>query len=287
MVRFIGSDLAPNFHNLMQEDTKRVRVSINFGESGTVYGCGHSLDTLFYAFKLYTEEDLFSNSFEWEYEVVNDVLREYDFEAYTLERLNALPTMAHESEYLHGDYLRFERPESFKEAVKEDKERIMDAVHDQIGDWSGEEIPRDLAKELTRTLTSYQEQVHHEWLHGGRSTPGALAQLAQAVFGRFSRADIDWDTKTDTVYIDAGEDEWREWLGYDLGEEEALPSADKLAERVKAFVIRKAEAIRAEKKRKAEARQGELEDRKRREAERLEREKEAARERKRQRDLAI
>lgn len=268
------------------EKTQRVSVSINFGEKGTVYGCGHALDTMLYAYGLQTEEDLFEWSADVEHEAIDDVLRNYDFEAYTLERLNALPTMAHESEYLHGDYLRFERPESFKEAVKEDRGRIEDAVRDQIGDWSGEQIPRDLAKELTRTLTSYQEQVHHEWLYGDRSSAGILTQLAQAMFGRFSRADIDWDTKTDTVYIEAGEDEWREWLGYDLGEDETLPSADKLAESVKKVALHKAEKVSTERRQRAEARQGEYAERKRREEEALEREKEAARERKRLKDFA-
>lgn len=266
------------------EDTKRISVIISFGENGTVYGCGHALDTMLYAYGLTTEEETWEWAADAEHDAIGYVLREYDWEAYTLERLNLLPTVS--EEYLHGDYLRFEFPDRFKEYVREDRERISELVKESLGDWSSSEIPADLKKDLVRAYEGTQEYIQHEWLHGDRSNDGVLSQLAKALFGRYTSADIDWDPKTDTVTIDTTPDEWREWMGYDLADGEPLPDPKTLGENMRDVTLYKAQEVKKKKAAAQESRQQErarLEERRRLQEEE---EREAARQRKIKKDQA-
>lgn len=257
---------------------QRISVSINFGEKGTVYGCGHALDTMLYAYGLTTEDSLWEWSADAEHDAIEYVLREYDWEAYTLERLNLLPTVS--EEYLHGDYLRFEFPDRFKEYVREDRERISELVKESLGDWSSSDIPADLKKDLSRAYNATQEDIQREWLHGDRSSDGVLRKLVCALFGRYTAADIDWDPKTDSVTIDTTPDEWREWMGYDLADGEPLPDPKTLGENMRDVTLYKAQGVKEKQRIANESRQQErarLEERKRLQEEE---EKEAARQRK-------
>lgn len=285
----------------MQEESNRVSVSISFDDGGTVYGCGHTLDTLLYAHGLQTEESLFEWLADTGWLAINHVLEQYNFNAYTRDRLNELTPSAMlaemlgtlapigvvsaeeiaNSEYLPGDWLQINRPEAFRLLVREDHRRILDAVRDHMGDWASAPIPEDLRKELERAQESAQEDATHEWLHGDRSSDGVLRQLGEALFGRHTSAEVEWDQKTDTVTIDASSEEWREWLGYDLGENEPLPSAEKIAEHVKAYTLKKAEDVKQKRARQAEGRQGEYRAREEARKQQEEKEREAARERKR------
>lgn len=262
------------------EKTQRISVSINFGEKGTVYGCGHALDTMLYAYGLTTEDSLWEWSADAEHDAIEYVLREYDWEAYTLERLNALETPSPNNEYLYGDWMRFEQPGAFIETSKEDKKRITGYVWEELGDWSSDHIPADLRKELTRAYNATQEDIQREWLHGDRSSEGVLRRLACALFGRYTDAEVEWDQKTDTVTIHATADEWREWMGYDLGENDPLPDSTKLGEHVRDVTLYKAQGVKEKQRIANESRQRErarLEERKRLQEEE---EKEAARQRK-------
>lgn len=281
---------------------QRISVSINFGEKGTVYGCGHALDTMLYAYGLTTEEETWEWNADAEREAIEYVLREYDWEAYTLERFNEMsPGIASEwlrsnfdaiaiigsigvkivqSEYLPGDWLRIDFPAAFKKMVSADKEAITELVNDTPGDWTNEKIPADLRKELTRAYESAQEDNEREWLHGDRSSDGVLRKLVQALFGRYTAADIDWDPKTDTVTIDTTPDEWREWMGYDLADGEPLPDPKTLGENMRDVTLYKAQGVKEKQRIANESRQQErarLEERKRLQEEE---EKEAARQRK-------
>ena len=290
----------------MQTEEKRVRVLVHFGGNGTAYGCGHSLDTLLYAHKLTTENDTFEWTEDRRREAMNWELGRYDFEGHTLARLNdakasdmlgeilerkipaglLVASEIEASEYLPGDWLRFNRPEAFGSLVLADRARIMEAVQDNLGDWERPSIPADLAKALKRSCDGAEEEAQHEWLHGDRSTPGVLVELARAMFGRHSNASVEWAACTDTVAIEATADDWREWMGYDLDERDPLPAPEALAEEVKGTAIKKAGEVRAERARKTEGRVAESRRREELRAEALEREQEAAKERKRKRNQA-
>lgn len=288
------------------DKSERVSVTISFGDNGTIYGCGHALDTMLCAYGLTTEEETWEWIVDAERDAMNYVLKEYDFETYTLERLNngkasdmlgeilkrqiavgALSaTEIDTSEYLPGDWLRFNHPAAFESLVSHDQTFICELVEDTIGDWTSEAIPADLRKELIRAHESTQRESRHEWLHGDRSNDGVLSRLAKVLFGRYTDAEVAWETKTDTVTIDATTDEWREWMGYDLADGEPLPDPKTLGENMRDVTLYKAQEVKKKKDAARESRQQErarLEERRRLQEED---EREAARQRKIKKDQA-
>ena len=227
---------------------------------------------------------MWSDSSDYERETISGVIKAFDFEASTLERLNLLPTAS--TEYLHGDFLRFELPDQFKEYVCQDKEQISEIAYEQIGDWSSHLIPKKLKKNLEEALEWCQREAQREWLHGDRSNDGVLTQLAKALFGRHTDAEIEWDTKTDTVYINASEEDWRYWYDCDLDERDTLPEPLQIAEAIKQTVLNEAEKAKEKRIKASEARKGVWERAEATRKAQEEAEREAAKERKRLKDQA-
>lgn len=255
-----------------------IRVNVSFGERGTVYGCGHALDTFLYAFGLYTESDLLEDMDD--FQTIGETLDAYDWKGYTLARLNELPTMPHETEFLHGDYIRFTYPETFAQAVKEDREQIETFANDSLEGWEVEGVPVDLQKQIRKNLDSAQKYMHDEWLNGDRSNDGVLRALTKALFGSYTRASVGWNPEVDNVIIDALEEDWREFYDYDLDERDTLPEPSAIAEYVRGVIINKAEARKAKADAERAKRTASYKEETERKARLLEVEKEAARKRK-------
>lgn len=269
-------------------------ISINFGEKGTVYGCGHSLDTLLFAHDLFTESDLHDNAINYENEALEYAFKQYDFAELLRKQMNVADSEFYEHElgvtlsreYLAGDALYFDHRELFNKLANEKEERARKMFDDgEYTDYTGLEFV-ELAKELREARDWYWENAQKEWIHGDRSEPGVLKQLSESMFGRSSDAEISWNSETDTVEIDASEKEWREYMGYVLDEDEPLPTAEALAEFVKKDVINQCEAHKKKLEAKAAERAAERARLQAREQAQLEREKEEARNLAKQKALA-
>lgn len=277
-----------------------IRVSVSFGERGTVYGCGHAFDTFLFAFGLYTESDLFEDMDD--FQIIGETLDAYDWKGYTLARLNgmkaselagmllkdkghmaalgAVGTKIIKSEFLPGDWLRFDFPDTFAKIVKEDREQIETLANDSFEGWEVEGVPVDLQKQIRKNLDSAQKFMHDEWLNGDRSNDGVLRALTKALFGSYARASVGWDTENDSVTIDALEEDWREFYDYDLDERDILPEPSAIAEYVRGVIIYKCEGRKAKADAERAKRTASYKENEERKARLLEVEKEAARKRK-------
>lgn len=272
----------------MDNQEKRVSVDVHFGERGTIYGCGHSLDTMLYAHEVMTEDELFGQNADGENEVVEAVMRDYDFKQHVREWFNrydreALSTMLElplSDEYLPGDALYFDQKVKFRELVNAAEERAHEILANaEYDDYTEGEFVQ-LAKDMREAREWFWDTLTREWLHGDRHEAGALKWLGWEMFGRGSDASVSWEPKTDTVNIEAAEDDWREYLSYRLDEREPLPTDKELAERVKEDTLRLAEKRRGEAERKATITKEKLEAQEKRKTDQLEKEKQEARERK-------
>lgn len=238
----------------MKDPTERlISVPVSFGEKGTVYGCGHALDTFLYAYGLTTEDSLLEYVNDRLYEDLAQTLEQYDWDGYALAKLNETHPEGERaeaiasSEYLHGDWLRFNDPAEFAKVKRSLKEKTSALAIENINEWEGEDIPADLIEELRRSAEFCESYAHDQWLNGDRQNKGALDSLAIEMFGTYSETDTEWDRAEDTVWLGATEEQWREFYGYDLDERDTLPEPSAIAEYVRGAVLYKAHARKAKK----------------------------------------
>lgn len=244
--------------------SNQIAFNVSFGETGTVYGHGHSLDTLLYAFDLTTEEDTFSeasiyaeesaiielNNLKTADDIV-ELLNELD-EAEAIRRLSdydvtVTATELASADMLVGDYLKLERPESLRKLTREVREYIERDWQDMPQGNHERLAPRKTVEAMTDVYDTAMAYANDEWLHGDRSNEGVLTQLTSLLFGH-EDASVTWDTKTDTVEFIASPEAVREFYGYDLEDSEPIPSPTDIAEYLKTYALRRA-TKRAEKAR--------------------------------------
>lgn len=262
-----------------------IRVSVSFGKDGTKYGCGHALDTFLTAYGLYTEERLHQDTTDSLYESIGQTLKDYDWEAYALARLNDTQADGERAEavassdYLYGDWLRFNERGEFDRLAKAWREELSALALGSINDWDGLALPADLIAELKRNAEFQDSYARDEWLNGDRWTPGVLDLLAIEMFGTYSETETEWDAVNDTMELAATKEQWREFYGYDLDERDTLPDASAIAEYVRGVVLYKA-GQQADKEARARAKRIEARaEAEKRRTDIVEAEKEAARQR--------
>ena len=235
----------------MQSNT--IAFNVSFGESGTVYGCGHALDTLLYSQGLYTEDQAMDGATDYAIESAIDALKSPDTETAVIELLNSLEdgeairrlydhdvhvtqTELTASEMLAGDYLSLERAESLDKLLGRVRAYASENWQDQPATCALHLCPSSVLESMQKSYDWSMDYARDEWLKGDRSSDGALGQLARALFGR-EDATISWNGKADTVEVSASPEAIRELYGYDLGEDEPMPSPSDIAEYIKGYAL--------------------------------------------------
>ena len=230
-----------------------IAFNVSFGESGTVYGCGHALDTLLYSQGLSTEDQAMFDATDYAIESAIDALKSPDTETAVIELLNSLEdgeairrlydhdvhvtqTELTASEMLPGDYLSLERAESLDKLLGRVRAYASENWQDQPATCDLHLCPLSVLESMQKSYDWSIDYARDEWLKGDRSNDGALGQLARALFGR-EDATISWNTKTDTVEVSASPEAVRELYGYDLGEDEPMPSPSDIAEYLKGYAL--------------------------------------------------
>ena len=254
---FYRANLITHLHNLsMQSNT--IAFNVSFGESGTVYGCGHALDTLLYSQGLYTEDEAMFNVIDYVNDSAMDALKSPDTEMAVIELLNSLEdgeairrlsdhdvhvtqTELTASEMLAGDYLSLERPESLDKLLGRVRAYASESWQDQPATCALHLCPSSVLESMQKSYDWSMDYARDEWLKGDRSSDGALGQLARALFGR-EEASISWNTKTDAVEFTASPEAVRELYSYDLGEDEPMPSPSDIAEYLKGYALTRCKA---------------------------------------------
>lgn len=279
-------------------NNNNIDFSVSFGESGTVYGCGHTLDTLLYSQKLYTEDDMYGNACDCAHEnaiaslelpkvqtLVTDLLNDLDDEDAILRLLDHNIEVTHTeliaSEMGIGDYLIIERPESLKKLMRGVKQYARNHYEDEPETCEAHLCPAKVFDLMRNAYDSSMESSHNEWLNGDRSHDGALERLTRAIFGN-EEASITWDAKTDTVYVTASEEAIREMYGYDLDMGDPIPSPEAITEYLKAYVLHRCKTIAEEQRIARLSKQTALERQSLKASEERERLIEEAKQRKRQ-----
>lgn len=235
-------------------DTKPLVLSVSFGEKGTVYGCGHALDTFCYALKLTTEEQMFENNIDFESGWLSDTFNTFDFAGALRDELNELtPVEASnrigqadlsddilESDYLPGDYLSLECPDTFEtllEAYREEARAAFYAL--EYGS-----LPKALQDELEETRDACQRELHRLWLHGDRHDAGVLELIAKHLFDDTRDATVAWDQTEDVVTITLNDPEaLRSLYGYDLSDDDKLPTAEEASAYLKDYILNRADGV--------------------------------------------
>lgn len=242
--------------------SNQIAFNVSFGESGTVYGHGHSLDTLLYAFELATEEDIYSEANDYARENAIIKLNSPKTVEDIIELLNSLDedeairrlsdydvtvtaTELSKADMLIGDYLNLMRPESMRKLAREVREYIANNWQDLTGGHPERLVPKETIEAMQEAYDASMAYANDEWLYGDRSNEGVLKQLTSHLFGR-EEASITWDTKDDVVRIVASPEAIREFYGYDLQDDEAIPEAGVISEYLKKYAMRRA-TVRAEK----------------------------------------
>jgi len=239
-------------------NNSNIVFSVSFGESGTVYGCGHALDTLLCSQGLTTEDEAFQDVSDYAFESAINALDSRDTETAIIELLNNLDDAEasrrlwdHDvhvtqieltaSEMLAGDYLSLERTESLDKLVGRVKAYARENWQDQPATCELHLCPLSVLESMQSSYDLTMDYARDEWLKGDRSSDGALGQLTRALFGR-EDAEIEWNTKTDTVEVSASPEAIRELYGYDLGEDEPMPSPSDIAEYLKGYALTRCKA---------------------------------------------
>lgn len=288
----------------MQNIDQGTSLTLNFGEKGTIYGCGHSLDTCLYAFGLTTEEDQWEWRDDAERDTVEQTLKDFDFNECVLDQLNNMneneilnllvdlqmkdhwsdPAQEiRDSEYLPGDWLKFNKPEAFEAIVSKWQSEYIELAQDNIGAWDtvSESLPESLLKALEKNIDYLREEMAHEWLHGDRSNPGALGKLMKALFNSYDTERIEWTTNTDTIHFsNITEDEIRDFYAYDLEDDVPLPELEEIERYMREKILAKAHLRKEGERVKRQNRAEEYQRQQQRRQTEAEQEKEKARQRK-------
>lgn len=285
----------------MQND-QGISISLNFGENGTTYGCGHSLDTCLYAFGLTTEQDTYEYNGDAEHDAVERTLKSFDFDEYTLNKLNDMKETdvlnlllemkiedlgvinaqeIRDSDYLPGDWLKINKRHAFEAIVSNWQSRYMEIARDEIGAWPKEELPESLLNDLETSVQGEQEEIHNDWLNGDRSNPGALERLIKLMFDSRDTNRIQWDMHNDSVdFFNITEDEIREFYAYDLEDDQPIPPKEEIEKYIKKWILNKAYDRKKYEENKRKTRQEEWERQQQIKQAEAEQEKERAKERK-------
>lgn len=230
-----------------------IAFNVSFGESGTVYGYGHALDTLLYSQGLCTEDQAMDGAADYAFESAENALMSPDTETAVIELLNSLEdgeairrlydhdvhvtqTELTASEMLPGDYLSLERAESLDKLMGRVRDYARENWQDQPATCDLHLCPLSVLESMQKSYDLTMDYARDEWLKGDRSSDGALGQLARALFGR-EDATISWNGKTDMVEVSASPEAIRELYGYDLGEDEPMPSPSDIAEYLKGYAL--------------------------------------------------
>lgn len=160
------------------------------------------------------------------------IVDEYDFDACTRDMLNEegdtsseyINDFENQTDYLFGDWLMRNDSGHFDAIVQENEERIRDLIDEE----SWDDIPPELAKAYKEAQERSGDSLREEWLKGDRSTPGLLHTIG-ATFtdglrdhsGRWSDA-AEYVDATDTLWLTLTEEQARDWLDYELGEDEPV-----------------------------------------------------------------
>lgn len=184
-----------------------------------------------------------------------------------------------QSEYLAGDYYEINAPDEFARECETKKATAMEYLF-AWGYWDNsaeEKAPADLVKQLRDDDEWTTKCLHAEWLKGDRSSPGCLDIISERLTGTRDRVSVDEEKNEMTILFT--EDQAREFMSYDLGEDEPVTSPE-LEKCVIAWLLskydaelkkREARALErmrrvaeadAEKTRKLEAKKAEARERK-------------------------
>lgn len=253
------------------------------GLNGYISGAGIVSDVC-KCLDLWTWEDVQEANLDYLDEHTRAIVRAFDWTKALRDEWNASADMnagkhIHESEYLAGDYYEINTPEAFARECEARKAAATEYIEDN-GFWEDcaeENVPAALIKQLRDEAAWAEKCLHAEWLKGDRSSPGCLDMISERITGTRGRVSV--DEGKNELNILFTEDQAREFMSYDLGEDEPVTSPElekcviawllskydaELKKREERALERKQRAAEAdaEKERKLEAKKAEARERK-------------------------
>lgn len=276
---------------MQNDNTRTFRVVLSESTLGAKAPHGYITGTdivsdVCYALNFGTWEEIEEMNLDYMSSVIRAEIDGYDWETHTRDLLNAdakeneAPEIV-ASEYLAGDWYEINKPEEFRRMVAREKDRATDNLtncfpyNPDAADAA--DAPEDLKKALERSVDWLYDSMRHDWLHGDRSNDGVLDRISRYFTGE--RGNVDYMQEANTLAIMFTEDAARDFLGYDVSDDEEI-APEALGDAVVRCLLRKVEERQKEAERRRAERQEATTRHKEREQQEAEKRREEARERK-------
>ncbi len=203
-----------------------------------------------YSLGFWSASELFENGIDYQAECARQSFKDFDWETWTRDKLNANPAPSWDStksDYLFGDELEINTPKTFAFTVEGEKEEAARELFDVCPfNEEARTVPPELMRELIKGRDWNEESMRHEWLYGDRSSVGVLGELSKKLTGYHGNVGTrDKNGETDKIFIYFTEDQAREFIGYEIEETEPV-TLEQLTEQVMAYLRNKA-YVRREK----------------------------------------
>jgi anaerobic selenocysteine-containing dehydrogenase len=189
---------------------------------------GQVIDVIALSLDQYTENEVYEDASNYNNEVINYIIENYNFEKAFIDYLNTggklediagskMQTEADVSSLKDGAFYALEYPNEFAQALDDWTEEIKMNVYQY--DDPNSILPKDLAEEIEKSLESYYEDQTREWLNGDHRDWSGILSLAERFY---SVTDVTVDRSKNEVYFELDEDEAREIIrgnSYDYTDE--------------------------------------------------------------------
>jgi len=264
----------------MKNDTSHFVVRLtddNFGSKTKrkyITGTCDAVSDVAFALGYSTLEDCLDYNLEYIRHAVEHIIDSYDWESYVRKQLDNEPeciALAQgQDEFLPGDYYDINHHEKFMADVKKCRETVTDELLEVYPFNEDADAPKELIEALRDGVDKCYDECTDEW-----STD--ITRAIAKYFDLPSRS-VFRDEYSNLV-MDFTEEEAREWLGYNVQEDEPV-TTEILTDNVVSHLLDKAEGIILVKERRSKERLEAQKERQKREDAAMEAKKQAARERK-------
>lgn len=266
----------------MRNDTSHFVVSLtedNFSSKakrGYITGTGHMANDVAYSLGMSTFEDIELSNDNYILEQVTRTIDAYDWDAYMRKQLDNEPECialaSTQDEYLPGDNYDINHHDSFVADVTKCRKAATESILEVFPFNPDAEAPKDLLERIEKAVNSVHDCIHDEWLNG---RDGVKAGIARHFGISFNSVYASWEKVT----LDFTEEEAREWLGYNIQDDEPI-TAELLTRSVTYYLLSKVEERISLATKRSQERLKVYEECQKADKEALEAKKRAARERK-------
>lgn len=226
---------------------------------------GQPADVLALALKQWTQDELFENNIEYEWQCgASYHIENYNFESRVLDWLNRYPEelpeslrpewkkQAHKPHGLKaGAWLALNKPEDFAAELENYTDEIKEAVRSYY-DVDRKNIAFELAEQVRQGVEDFHAQNYKEWLHGDYSDFAGILKMAAR---KYDIERVTLEEKTGRLVFDFTDEQAREFMNNE-GEENERPTKARMLEllayRINADADNYAEHKKAERAKRAE-----------------------------------